>query len=202
MLLTVGDRRAKTVALIDTGNLISSGLAISAAFARRNRLPFTPAPSNIGTARKGAKLNVLGHVRDVKLEVRGQVLGDALEATVIEDLSSDINVGAALLSRAGVVLSFNTTGAAMTLAGGRTMPLIQSLSGGDAQMQKPEHRQRPGAAAERTTRTEEEPEHRQRPGAAAERTTRTEEEAVMQNFSGLHNSKEPSRLTGAATHVQ
>ena len=88
MVLKMGNCSVEATALFDTGNLIESGLAVSAAFAHQNKLPYTAAPSNIGTARKGATLAVLGHTEGVRLEVHGQPLGESLRAMIIEDLSS------------------------------------------------------------------------------------------------------------------
>ena len=81
----------------------------------------------------------------------GQLLGENLRALVIDSLSSEVNVGSALLSRAGVTLKFNKRGAEMSLGGGTAVPLIQSLTAGDESQLQQEQQQQPAVAEDTAT---------------------------------------------------
>ena len=122
------DKMIDTQALIDTGNLLKTGLAVSLKFVQENRLPMIPVEYTVGTARKGAPLVVAGKVKGLTLDLGGGLLIPNCTAVVLEELSTNMNIGSALLVRHGAGLQFNE-GKCSLSAGGITVPLIQQIEG-------------------------------------------------------------------------
>jgi len=66
-----GGETYKEKALVDTGNLIYSGVAISGTMARQLKLPIVPEQVVIGTAKKDSVLEVVGRAHGMKIKVNG-----------------------------------------------------------------------------------------------------------------------------------
>ena len=58
-------------ALVDTGNLIYSGVAISDKMAYRLKIPILPEQVVVGTAKQDSLLEVVGRARGMKIKVDG-----------------------------------------------------------------------------------------------------------------------------------
>ena len=127
--ICVGNRTIPDKALIDTGNLIRNGLAVSLGWVRQHGLPFKPCQFHIGTARRGAPLTVMGRLKDVTLRI-GTTLIENCVALIIDKLSTPINIGMKLLADAGAELRFTSrAGRQSTITvGASTVPLIQVMT--------------------------------------------------------------------------
>ena len=131
----MGTRTIQDKALIDTGNLIKNGLAVSLGWVRQHGLPFKPCQFQIGTARRGAPLTVMGRLKGVTLRI-GTARIENCVALIIDKLSTPINIGMKLLAAAGAELRFTSqAGGQSTLTvGDSTVPLIQSMAVEESQM--------------------------------------------------------------------
>ena len=124
--LVVGNKKIPTVALVDTGNLLTTGLAVSAAFTRRHKLKYKPCNYTVGTAKQSSPLTVIGRLAISAIQM-GEVLIKNQEAVVIEQLASPLNMGITLLTalRASIQLG---AGQNKLVINGRSIPLIQELA--------------------------------------------------------------------------
>lgn len=104
-----GDIRLK--GLVDTGNRISTGCAISTELARALGVSVKPSTANVGTARKDNFLRVVGEtVEPLYIEMKG--LGRIqTPALVLGELSHHLNLGSNLLHREKLTLEFSEDGA-------------------------------------------------------------------------------------------
>ena len=93
--------------LVDTGNRISTGCAISADLARAIGVSVKPSTAYVGTARKDNFLREVGEtVEPLNIEVKG--LGRIqTPALVIGELSHHLNLGSNLLHREKLTLELN-----------------------------------------------------------------------------------------------
>ena len=114
-----GGETYKEKALVDTGNLIYSGVAISGTMARQLKLPIVPEQVVIGTAKKDSVLEVVGRARGMKIKVNGG--GNfVVNPLVIKNLSTSINLGTGFLMREGSVLRMDKTGATVQIGSVQT----------------------------------------------------------------------------------
>ena len=146
LVVRSGGQKAPVTALLDTGNLLPGGLAISKRFAAKNKFNVKKAASVIGTARKGANMDVVGTVADVTLEIGGKQLVSGLTATVIDQLSTAVNVGAAVLKQAAANLEFRPTGAVLAWGQSSSVPLIQQVEPAAAETRLVAEGNSPGSA--------------------------------------------------------
>ena len=106
-------------ALVDTGNLIYSGVAISDKMAYRLKIPILPEQVVVGTAKQDSLLEVVGRARGMKIKVDGG--GNfVVNPLVIKNLSTSINLGTGFLMREGSVLRMDKTGATVQIGSVQT----------------------------------------------------------------------------------
>ena len=122
--VTLGNKEMEVVGLVDTGNLLRNGLAVSLAFVRKHRLRFVPARFEIGTAKRGAPLEVVGKLVGLTITV-GRARIKNCVALIISKLSTPVNVGTNLLKAAGATLTYG--GQNKLTIQGETVPLIQTM---------------------------------------------------------------------------
>ena len=126
----IGNRQVEVKAILDTGNLLTNGIAVSAGFARQYRLPYTPCTFNVGTAKRGNPLTVVGKLGDIRLQIGDKCI-HRQTALVVDSLSTQVNIGIALLT--AVQAKLHLTPEKNELEIGRSrIPLIQSVGPMDA----------------------------------------------------------------------
>ena len=87
--------------MIDQGNLLSTGVGISKAFFKKMKLKYAKiTKSNVKTAANGMGMTKLGLTEIFTLSIEGIKMIFDTQATVIKELSDDINIGAGFLQRA------------------------------------------------------------------------------------------------------
>ena len=106
-------------ALVDTGNIIYNGVAISDKMEQRLRLPILPEQVVVGTAKQDTMLEVLGRARGMRIKVVGG--GNfVVNPLVIKNLSTNINLGTAFLMREGSILKMDKDGATVQIGSVQT----------------------------------------------------------------------------------
>ena len=123
-------RRVPIRALIDSGNSVCAGLAMSSKLFEKLGCKFSPnsRPRQVGTARKGTCLNILGQSEEIRLSVNFKN-SKTRKFIVCESLSDDLNIGARFLKRERASIHF---GDKVTM----TMPPRDNVSRGGGQFQK------------------------------------------------------------------
>ena len=119
----MGNRQIEVNAILDTGNLLTNGIAISAGFARKYRLPYTPCTFNVGTAKRGNPLTVVGKLGDIRLHIGDKCI-HRQTALVVESLSTQVNIGIALLTAVQAKLHLTPEQNELVIGKSR-IPLIQ-----------------------------------------------------------------------------
>ena len=90
----------KTKTLLDSGNTLREGSAINADFHRKLGVGFaTVVPGKCGTAKAGTSLAKLGVSNPIVLKIQGRKNCITIRPAVVEELSDQLNLGAALLDR-------------------------------------------------------------------------------------------------------
>jgi dUTPase len=118
--------------MIDQGNLIRSGVAISEQFAKKLGLPYHKlTPAKVGTAATGGHLTKLGITKVFTVRFNNFPHALQTKATVLRGLSDDINLGGGFLQRlAGRGLApkliFHDNGTSLEL-GGQHLELIKQV---------------------------------------------------------------------------
>ena len=99
--MTPRARASKMKMMIDQGNLLGVGVAISEDTFRRMDLRYeTISQSNVGTAGKGLGMTRLGRTRPFTIRIDGIKKAFQTKATVIRDLADEVNLGGGFLQQA------------------------------------------------------------------------------------------------------
>ncbi len=94
-------KHVKTKMMVDQGNLLTSGVGVSEAFFKKMGLHYEKiCRSNVATAGKGLGMTKLGQTKPFTIRLDGINKAFKTKATVIRELSDDINLGGGFLQQA------------------------------------------------------------------------------------------------------
>ena len=124
--------------MVDNGNLVKTGVAVSEEFMRKMALGYsTLGRGTVPTAGKGQGMTNLGISQSFSLKIQGMKKTYEIKALVCKELSDDINIGTGFLQQISKESMTNPGGKAPCLhfyqdgvtltAGGCKIPLVQTL---------------------------------------------------------------------------
>ena len=131
MLRTVeGGPVLRTRVMIDQGNTLHSGVAMSQELHRKLGGLFERLGGRAAnTAKKGAKLRVIGQSRPLYIKFGLQNRKFMIKPTIIEAFGDAVNIGSQFLQQHGCQLKFSKNGTTMVL-GEEEIPLIKMVQEG------------------------------------------------------------------------
>lgn len=131
-------------ALVDSGNQLEAGVAISEDLAGRLGVKVEArSQQTVGTARKGQFLENVGRAEPIVLRLPGYTRSFVIRPVVLRGLSHPCNLGSAFLSHHGFTLKFSPQGNQL-LSGGGNAELIASLERGPASTEATGVNEKPG----------------------------------------------------------
>ena len=102
-------------ALVDTGNTIHQGSAMSIELARKLGLKWAGPTRRVGTAAQGKGLTSVGRAEELKMMVGGKER--TLQPEIFYGLSHSLNLGAAWLTQQQVAVDFSQQPPVLRLGG-------------------------------------------------------------------------------------
>jgi deoxyuridine 5'-triphosphate nucleotidohydrolase len=114
--------------LLDTGNRIRDGVAISQRLARRLGLKVHPCQVRVSTAAQGGSMDAAGRVRDLKMWLSPKQCMTIKQALVLPTLNHDMNIGSEFLQRERGTIDYNHQTPSFVMKGER-VPLISTIGG-------------------------------------------------------------------------
>ena len=122
------DRLLPVPVLLDTGNRINDGVAISERLAQSLKLPIHPCQVRISTAAKGGSMDAVGRVKGFKMWLSPKKCMDIKKALVLPTLNHDINIGAQWIEAERGVLDYSQKTPSFVMQG-QSIPLINAIGG-------------------------------------------------------------------------
>ena len=120
--------------LVDTGNTVANGVAISGEFFRKlarqgARLSEDVQVGSVSTAQKGAKLRITGRCKPLGLLLQNMKQEYTVKPLVIENLNHEINLGVHFLKKHNLSIKFDSDATRIISTSGEATNLIAGLKG-------------------------------------------------------------------------
>ena len=111
--------------LIDSGNLLPSGVAMSENLAKKLNLPMTPCTVKVGTAKKSGQMNAIGVIQETRFAVNRKLIIKAKNVLVIRDFNNELNIGHQFLKKIKAKIDY---GKQKLYVDGMNIPMINEMS--------------------------------------------------------------------------
>ena len=120
-------RIVKMLGLLDSGNTLPGGVALSERAAKSLKLDVLPCANlRVQTAHEHGRLEVIGLVRDLRMAISSRTIINCSQVLVIKSLSSDVNLGLQWLRSIKAEISYKGAQALLQVQG-ESVPILGSF---------------------------------------------------------------------------